>query len=80
MSLAILCGLLLFKKFVLIELPDHPIVVEHLKKISILLLFSVLRPDWPLLFHSMKSKQKSCQNEPSAGRFDGPRTRSDSGV
>ncbi len=36
---------------------------------------SVLRPDRPLLFHSMKSKQKSCQNEPSAGRFDGPRTR-----
>jgi hypothetical protein len=25
----------------------------------------------------MKSKQKSCQNEPSAGRFDGPHTRSD---
>jgi hypothetical protein len=25
----------------------------------------------------MKRKQKSCQNEPSAGRFDGPRTRSD---
>ena len=23
----------------------------------------------------MKSKQKSCQNKPSAGRFDGPRTR-----
>jgi hypothetical protein len=25
----------------------------------------------------MKSKQKSCQNEPSAGRFDGLRTRFD---
>jgi hypothetical protein len=25
----------------------------------------------------MKRKQKSCQNEPSAGRFDGPRTRFD---
>jgi hypothetical protein len=25
----------------------------------------------------MKRKQKSCQNEPSAGRFDGPRTCSD---
>jgi len=25
----------------------------------------------------MKRKQKSCQNEPSAGRFDGPRTRSE---
>jgi len=37
----------------------------------------VLKPDWLLLFHSMKSKQKSCQNEPSAGRFDGPRTRTD---
>ena len=23
----------------------------------------------------MKRKQKSCQNEPSAGRFDGPHTR-----
>ncbi|MDP3431991.1 MAG: hypothetical protein Q8T04_03365, partial [Bacteroidota bacterium] len=30
-----------------------------------------------LLFHSMKSKQKSCQNEPSAGRFDGLRTHFD---
>jgi hypothetical protein len=38
-------------------------------------IFSVLKPDWLLLFHSMKSKQKSCQNEPSAGRFDGLRTR-----
>jgi len=37
----------------------------------------VLKPDRLLLFHSIKSKQKSCQNEPSAGRFDGPRTRSD---
>jgi hypothetical protein len=37
--------------------------------------FSILRPDWPFLFHSMKRKQKSRQNEPSAGRFDGPRTR-----
>ncbi len=34
----------------------------------------VLKPDWLFLFHSMKRKQKSCQNEPSAGRFDGPRT------
>jgi len=25
----------------------------------------------------MKRKQKSCQNEPSAGRFDGLRTRAD---
>jgi hypothetical protein len=37
----------------------------------------VLKPDWLLLFHSMKSKQKSCQNEPSAGRFDDPPTRFD---
>ncbi|HEX7583080.1 MAG TPA: hypothetical protein VF373_00215 [Prolixibacteraceae bacterium] len=32
------------------------------------------------LFHSMKRKQKSRQNEPSAGRFDGPLTRSDQGL
>ena len=37
--------------------------------------FSILRPDGPFLFHSMKRNQKSCQNEPSAGRFDGLRTR-----
>jgi len=37
----------------------------------------VLRPDWSFLFQSMKRKQKSCQNEPSAGRFDGPRARFD---
>jgi len=35
----------------------------------------VLKPDWLFLFQTMKRKQKSCQNEPSAGRFDGPRTR-----
>jgi len=35
----------------------------------------VLKPNRLLLFHSMKSKQNSCQNEPSTGRFDGPRTR-----
>jgi len=35
----------------------------------------VIKPDWLFLFQSMKRKQKSCQNEPSAGRFDGPRTR-----
>jgi len=29
----------------------------------------VLRPDGPILFHSMKSIQKSRQNNPSAGRF-----------
>jgi hypothetical protein len=39
--------------------------------------FSVLKPDWLFLFHSMKRKQKSCQNEPSAGRFDGLPTRFD---
>ncbi|OFX51732.1 MAG: hypothetical protein A2066_10935 [Bacteroidetes bacterium GWB2_41_8] len=39
----------------------------------------VLKPDWLFLFHSMKRKQKSCQNEPSAGRFDGPRTRFEKG-
>jgi hypothetical protein len=27
----------------------------------------------------MKRKQKSCQNEPSAGRFDGPHTRFEQG-
>jgi hypothetical protein len=37
----------------------------------------VLKPDWLFLFHSMKRKQKSCQNEPSAGRFDGPPARID---
>ena len=37
----------------------------------------VLKPDWLFLFQSMKRKQKSCQNEPSAGRFDGPRTHFD---
>ena len=41
------------------------------------LIFFVLKPDWLFLFQTMKRKQKSCQNEPSAGRFDGPRTRSD---
>jgi hypothetical protein len=46
-----------------------------LKNATNLEAFSILRPDWPFLFHSMKGKQKSCQNEPSAGRFDGPRTR-----
>jgi len=35
----------------------------------------VLKPDWLFLFQTMKRKQKSCQNEPSAGRFDGPHTR-----
>jgi hypothetical protein len=39
--------------------------------------FFVLKPDWLFLFHSMKRKQKSCQNEPSAGRFDGLPTRFD---
>jgi hypothetical protein len=39
--------------------------------------FFVLKPDWLFLFQSMKRKQKSCQNEPSAGRFDGSRARSD---
>jgi len=38
--------------------------------------FFVLKPDGLFLFHSMKRKQKSCQNEPSAGRFDGPRAAS----
>jgi len=38
---------------------------------------SVLKPDRLFLFQSMKRKQKSCQNEPSAGRFDGPRARFD---
>jgi hypothetical protein len=40
-------------------------------------MFSVLKPDWLFLFQSMKRKQKSCQNEPSAGRFDGLPTRFD---
>ena len=35
----------------------------------------VLKPDWLFLFQTMKRKQKSCQNKPSAGRFEGPRTR-----
>ena len=37
-------------------------------------MISVLEPDRLFLFQSMKRKQKSCQNEPSAGRFDGHRT------
>ncbi|MCW0484919.1 hypothetical protein, partial [Gaoshiqia sediminis] len=41
--------------------------------------FLVLKPDRLFLFHSMKRKQKPCQNEPSAGRFDGPPTRFDPG-
>lgn len=36
----------------------------------------VLEPDGPFLFQSMKRKQKSRQNEASAGRFDGLRTAS----
>jgi hypothetical protein len=34
----------------------------------------VLKPDWLFLFQSMKRKQKSCQNETSAGRLDAPHT------
>jgi len=68
------CNLVSYEKF---NIKDHFILLWGILKGSILNPFSVLRPDWPLLFHSMKSKQKSCQNEPSAGRFDGPRTRFD---
>jgi len=42
--------------------------------------FFVLKPDWLFLFQSMKRKQKSCQNEPSAGRFDAPHTRFEVGL
>ncbi|MBL7970071.1 MAG: hypothetical protein JNL03_01015 [Prolixibacteraceae bacterium] len=38
---------------------------------------AVLKPDRLFLFHSMKRAPESCQNEPSAGRFDGLPTRSD---
>lgn len=36
--------------------------------------YFVLKPDRLFLFQSMKRKQKSSQNEPSAGRFEGPPT------
>jgi hypothetical protein len=52
---------------------------ERKKKTGLYVNFSVLKPDWLFLFHSMKRKQKSCQNEPSAGRFDGLPTHFDEG-
>jgi hypothetical protein len=51
--------------------------VGRKKTIYLLSNFSILKPDWLFLFQSMKRKQKSCQNEPSAGRFDGLPTRFD---
>jgi hypothetical protein len=50
-------------------------LVGRKKEDLIIFKLFVLKPDWLFLFQSMKRKQKSCQNEPSAGRFDGPRTR-----
>jgi len=56
---------------------DHFIFLWDKKMIYSNSNFFILKPDWLFLFQSMKRKQKSCQNEPSAGRFDGPRTRSE---
>jgi hypothetical protein len=53
---------------------DHFILLWEKKTMYSLSEAFVLNPDWLLLFHSMKSKQKSCQNEPSAGRFDSTRS------
>jgi hypothetical protein len=53
--------------------------MSHIFFLIIFFKVIILKPDWLLLFHSMKSKQKSCQNEPSSGRFDGPHTRADYG-